>query len=410
MSFWELVKQVFANLRANKLRSALTMFGITWGIASVMLLSGLANGFREHDLEGMRAMGKDVIIAWGGRKSIAVGTTKKGDPIRFDENSVKALNAKAQTFVFSPEVSTWSTEMRAGPRLFNTRLAGVSEKFGDMRSLIPDHGRWLSKRDVDENRRVCVIGNEVRKKLFGEDADPLHERILIGGREFLIVGWKSNKEQTATYYGPDNEVVFIPWTTHQSLYDRHWFGNFIFSPYKVEDHEAAVQEFKTILGKVHRFDPNDTEAISLWDTVTQARETAKVFDAINALMVAIGGITLMIGGLGVMNIMLVSVVERTREIGIRRAIGATSWNIIRQFFYECLAITLIAGSAGMVVGWLLIKLLNGVTLPEGMSAPVLSEETMLISAGMIGLVTLISGLYPAIRAARVDPIDALHHA
>ncbi|MBU1920199.1 ABC transporter permease [bacterium] len=409
MSLWELIKQVFANLRANKLRSSLTMFGITWGIASVMLLSGLANGFKQQDMAGLKSLGKDVIIAWGGRKSLSYGTTRKGERVWFDRKTVEALEAKAQYFRFSPEVSAWNTEMRAGPRIYNTRLAGVGAEFGEMRNLIPDHGRWISKRDLDEQRRVCIIGDEVRKKLFGEVSDPLHQRVLIGGREFLIIGWKSAKEQGPSYYGPDNDMVYIPWTTQLALYDRWWFGNFVFTPHEVKDHDLAIKEFKTIVGKVHRFDPEDPEAINLWDTLSQAQETAQVFEAINMLMVAIGSITLMIGGLGVMNIMLVSVVERTREIGIRRAIGATSWTIVRQFFLECLAITVISGSAGMLLGWGIIELMNNITLPEGVSSPILSEKTMYISAILIGLVTLMSGLYPAIRAARVNPIAALHH-
>ncbi|MCB9366670.1 MAG: ABC transporter permease [Calditrichaeota bacterium] len=409
MGFLELIRQVFATLRANRLRSALTMFGVTWGIASVMLLSGLATGFSEDSLSGIRSLGKDVVIVWGGRKSLAAGSGRKGDPIRFDEKTNEALAAKAQLFTFSPEVSAWSTEMRAGPRIFNTRMAGVGETYGELRNVIPDNGRWISHRDIKEARRVCVIGNEVRKKLFGEDSNPLHERVLIGGREFLIIGWKSEKKQNSSYYGPDNDVVWIPYTTQLALYDRFWFGNFIFAPNNVDEHELAVTEFKNIVAKVHKFSPEDPEALSLWDTHKSAMETEKVFAAINALMVAIGAITLMIGGLGVMNIMLVSVVERTREIGIRRAIGANAADIVKQFFLECLVITVVAGVGGMFVGWGMIELMNSVQLPEGLPAPILSEKTMLISAGMIGLVTILSGLYPALRAARVDPIQALHH-
>ncbi|MCB1058679.1 MAG: ABC transporter permease [Calditrichaeota bacterium] len=409
MGFFELIRQVVGTLGMNKLRSALTMFGITWGIASVMLLSGLATGFSEDSLSGIRSLGKDVVIVWGGRKSIATGSTRKGETIRFTEKTVDALNAKAQLFEFSPELSAWSTEMRAGPRLFNTRLAGVGETYGELRNVIPDHGRWISHRDIKEARRVCVIGDEVRKKLFGDGSDPLHERVLVGGREFLIIGWKSNKKQNSTYYGPDNDVVWIPYTTQLALYDRYWFGNVIFSPKNVDHHDLAVKEFKNIVAKVHKFDPEDPEALSLWDTHKSAMETEQVFDAINALMVAIGAITLMIGGLGVMNIMLVSVVERTREIGIRRAIGANAIDIVKQFFLECLIITVVAGVGGMFVGWGLIELLNSVQLPDGVAPPILSEKTMYVSAMMIGLVTIFSGLYPAIRAARVNPIQALHH-
>ena len=253
MTFFELFRQVFNTLSVNKLRSALTMFGITWGIASVMLLSGLATGFSEDSLKGIRSLGKDVVIVWGGRKSIANGSARKGEVVRFDEKTVEALEAKAQLFDFSPEVSAWSTEMRAGPRLFNTRLAGVGENYGGLRNVIPDHGRWISHRDIKDARRVCVIGDEVRKKLFGEESDPLHERVLVGGREFLIVGWKSAKKQGSSYYGPDNDVVWIPYTTQLALYDRYWFGNVILAPHDVDQHELAVKEFKNIVAKVHKF-------------------------------------------------------------------------------------------------------------------------------------------------------------
>ncbi|MBI5059885.1 ABC transporter permease [candidate division KSB1 bacterium] len=410
MGFVELIRQVVANLRANKLRSTLTMFGITWGIASVMLLSGIASGFKVEQQKNFKALGNDVVIAWGGNRSISVGTNKKGDRVRWNETSIEALKAKAQYFRFSPELSSWSTVMRAGPRVFSTRLVGVAPEFGEIRNISPDHGRWLNQRDADELRRVCVIGDEVRKKLFGAEADPLHQTMLIAGREFLIVGWKSDKEQDRYYMGgPDNELVFVPYTTHMAMTDRRWFGNIVFAPNRVEDHDLAVHEFRSILGNTHKFDPTDEEAIRMWDTVEDAKTTLQLFDAINMLMVAIGGITLMIGGLGVMNIMLVSVVERTREIGVRRAIGARRGDIVRHFFLEALAITAFAGSAGIVLGWGLIKLLQNVKMPEGFPAPALLPITMIVSVAMIGLVTLLSGLYPAFRAAKVDPIEALRY-
>ncbi len=409
MSVFDLIRQVFANLRANKLRSTLTMFGITWGIASVMLLSGIASGFKAEQAGNFKNLGKDLVIAWGGTRTLGSATNKKGDRIWWNETSITALDAKAQLFTFSPEMTSWNTQYRAGPRVWSTRLSGVAPEFGEIRSMIPDHGRWLSQRDTDELRRVCVIGDEVRKKLFGEESDPLHQTLLINGREFLIIGWKSDKEQNSMYYGPDNEAVFIPWTTLQAMTDRRWFGNIVFAPFDVDDHDLAVQEFKTILGRVHRFDPEDKEAVRMWDTVKDAKSTSKLFDAINYLMLAIGGITLMIGGLGVMNIMMVSVVERTREIGVRRAIGAKRGDIVRNFFLEALAMTVIAGGAGMAVGWVLIQVLHGADLPEGFAPPILSTATMLVSVTLIAAVTLVSGLYPAIRAARVSPIEALRY-
>lgn len=410
MTVFELIRQVFQNLRQNKLRSTLTMFGITWGIASVMLLSAIASGFKDEQVRSFKSMGHDLVIAWGGNRSVSVGSTKKGERIRWDETSIEVLGAKAQYFDFSPEVSSWNTVMKAGPRVYSTRLVGVAPAFGDIRNIIPDNGRWLNQRDCDELRRVCVIGNEVRKKLFGDDSNPLYETMIVNGREFMIVGWKSDKQQDNMYMGnPDNELVFIPYTTHMAMTDRRWFGNIVFAPHRIEDHDLAVQEFRTILGRTHHFDPEDKEAIRLWDTVEDAKTTAKLFDAINLLMLFIGGITLFIGGLGVMNIMMVSVMERTREIGVRRALGATRPDIIRHFFLEALVIAAFAGGLGMIVGYVLIRVLNGIEMPEGFAPPVLSTATMLISVAMIGLVTLLSGLYPAMRASRVDPIEALRY-
>jgi putative ABC transport system permease protein len=387
----------------------LTMFGITWGIASVMLLSAIVSGFKSEQLKRMQGMGKDLVVAWSGRRSVGTGSQRKGEYIRWNETTVEALTAKAQHFTFSPEISSWDTKTQAGSRMFNTKLSGVAPSFAVMRNMVPDHGRWISQRDCDDLRRVCVIGNKVRTKLFGEEADPLNKTMLIGGREFTIIGWKSEKEQSWSYGSPDNEQVFIPWTSHRAMFDRRWFGNFVFSPNNIAEHDLAIKEFKTILGRVHRFDPEDKEAISMWDTVKNAKEVRQLFDGLNLLMLAIGGITLMIGGLGVMNIMLVSVVERTREIGVRRTLGATRWNIVHQFFLECLMITILAGGAGLGIGLGLIRVLHNVKLPDGFAAPVLSIQTMVISVTLIGLVTVLSGTYPAFRAARVNPIEALRY-
>jgi len=409
MSFFLLARQVLANLRANKLRSLLTMFGITWGIASVMLLSGIVSGFKIEQMKGLKGMGKDLIVAWGGRRTTAVGSQRQGEWIRWNETTVKALAAKATYFKFSPEIAGWNTPMKAGTRNFSAQLSGVGPDYADMRNMVPDHGRWVSQRDCDELRRVCVIGDKVRTKLFGEGSDPLYHTMLIGGREFLIIGWKSEKKQSWNYGSPDNERVFIPWTSHMAMFDQRWFWNFVFSPYKIADHDLAIREFKTITGKIHHFDPDDKEAVNLWDTMKNAREINSMFDGLNVLMLIIGGITLMIGGLGVMNIMLVSVVERTREIGVRRTLGATRWNIVKQFFLECLAITILAGGAGIGLGIGLIRVLRHVKLPEGMAAPILSVETMAIAVVLIALVTVMSGTYPAFRAARVSPIEALRY-
>jgi putative ABC transport system permease protein len=409
MSFFLLVRQVWANLRANKLRSLLTMFGITWGIASVMLLSAIVIGFKNEQMTNMRGMGKDLIVAWSGRRTTALGAHRQGEWIRWSETTVKALNAKATLFRFSPEISSWNTVMKAGTRTFPTQLSGVGANYSDMRNVNPDHGRWISQRDCDELRRVCVIGDKARTKLFGEGSDPLYQSMLINGREFMIIGWKSEKKQSWNYGSPDNERVFIPWTSHMAMFDRRWFSNFVVSPYKVEDHDLALREFRTIIGKIHHFDPEDKDAINMWDTMKNAKDITRMFDGLNILMLAIGGITLMIGGLGVMNIMLVSVVERTREIGVRRTLGATRWNIVKQFFLECLAITIIAGSAGIGIGIGLIRALKHVKMPEGFATPVLSIETMVISVALIAVVTLLSGTYPAFRAARVSPIEALRY-
>ena len=410
MSFWEVITQTWANLRANKLRSLLTMFGITWGIASVVLLGAIGEGFQMQNTKLFKSIGKDVIIFWPGRPKVQAGSQRRGRRIRFTERDVEVLKARAQRFRFSPEITSYNEEMRVGPRVMTTQLHGVGPEFADIRSVVPDNGRFISERDIQEQRRVCVLGDEVRKKLFGP-SDPLHRSISIGGREFLIIGWLSDKEQRAYYSGPDNENVYCPWTVAYNMYEHAWFNNIVLQPNSLDEHDAALYEFRYIMGRLHHFDPMDEDAFHMWDTSKSAERSRLMMLAVEILLLTVGAITLAIGGAGVMNIMFVNVVERTREIGIRRAIGARRWTIVRQFLAESMAISLIAGIVGIGLGYGLVKILNTdkiVTLPEGFAPPIVSSTSMVISAALLIIVAILAGTFPAIRAARVDPIEALH--
>lgn len=402
--------QAFANLAANWLRSTLTLFGILWGIASFVVLLGIGRGFQTSQQDRFQAFGVDMVVVWPGQTSNQAGGRRAGEPVRLTEADTAILKAAARKVRrVSPEVIRWGINYQLGPRSFSGEAHGVMPDYGVIRSMVLKRGRFITQADVDESRRVAVIGGEIRQNLFSERG-PIGEKILLRGVEFTVVGEVEMKNQSSSYSGRDNKKGFIPFTTARALFSLPFLNNLVFQPTSAEEHEAAIQEVKQILGRGHGFDPNDKDALGIWDTVESFKNITNLFTSIKILLGIVGGITLSVGGVGVVNIMLVAVRQRVNEIGVRRAVGARRSHIFVQFFVESLLISLTGGLGGILTGVGLCRMISGMSLPQGFAPPSVTAGILLASALILGSVTMLAGIIPAFRAASTTPLVALRES
>jgi putative ABC transport system permease protein len=405
-----ILHQAFANLAANWLRSALTLFGILWGIASFVVLLGIGRGFQSNQQTRFQSFGVDMVVVWPGQTSEQAGGRRAGEPILLTDADTTMLRESARTIRrISPEVIRWGVNYQLGPRSFSGEAHGVTPDYGVIRNMVLKRGRFITQADVDESRRVVVIGGEIRQNLFSERI-PIGEKLLLRGVEFTVVGEVEMKNQSSSYSGRDNKKGFIPFTTARALLSRPWLNDFVFQPVSAAEHAASIQEVKEILGRHHAFDPNDKDALSIWDTVESFRNITNLFTSIKILLGVVGAITLSVGGVGVVNIMLVAVRQRVNEIGVRRAVGARRSHIFVQFFVESLLISLTGGVGGILTGVGLCRMISGMSLPEGFAPPSVTPGILLAAGLILGSVTMLAGIIPALRAAATTPLVALRES
>jgi putative ABC transport system permease protein len=411
-AFIDIFSQTLRTLWAHKLRSFLTMFGIAWGVGSLLLLVGLGEGFRSGNQRELDSIGKDIQFIFPGRVPPKPGATAGNREYFLTIQDAHMIREQApHVRNVSPVINR--QDIRAASQWTNSngQLFGVYPEYNLIRNIPLEQGRWFNETDEAQSRRVAVLGPTLRKNLFpGRPA--LGSQVLLNGVPFEVIGTLSplgREENNGT-----NQRIFLPFSTMHELFplkEDKMPDNAVsfinYSPATRDDHEIATEEVKKIIARQHDFDASNEDAFEMWDTVKSAQMVGKIFDAMNKFLGSVGIVTLALGAIGIINIMLVSVSERTKEIGLRKALGATKRSIMSQFFLEGAFLTVLSGFIGIAVAGGFMHLLGKLPQPPGFDTPRLVPWSAALSMGALSICGIAAGLYPASKAAELEPVEAL---
>jgi putative ABC transport system permease protein len=411
--FRDLLQEAYGAMRHNRRRTALTMLGMAWGIATVVMLLAYGDGFGRACANIFANFGTKLVIVVPGRTAMQAGGQKAGVLVRFTQDDVETLTTNLpQITHITPEVSKQAS-IQYDTRVFTWAVTGNYSNVMDVRALKLRQGRFYNPEDEIERARVAVIGSEAKEKLFS-GRNPLAEHIRVDGLSFEVIGVLSAKMQE----GNDdiNRVIYIPFSTMSELKNTHYLDTVWFT-YQTPEYESLEQSVRTILATEHKFNQTDRQAVQVFNLMTQVHQFEVITLGLKILMGFIGTLTLGIGGVGLMNIMLVSVTQRTREIGGQKALGARRRYILLQFLAEALTITFIGGVVGIVLAYTVALSVGRLTLYSAFAKNgeagdirlIIAPGTLIASTLILGAVGLVSGMVPAFRASRLDPIEALRH-
>lgn len=407
MNSLSFLRQMLQDIRHQKVRTLLTLLGITWGTVSVALLVAFGEGLQKRILRSQRGLGESIVIAWPSRTSLPWEGLGKGRRIRISEDDLEVLRREIPEARFSGEYSRDRSTFRRERTRLTPDMSATNPVFAAMRNLIPSGGgRYVNDLDVDRRRRIVFLGDKLKQDLFGE-ADAVGRTVMIDNVPFLVVGVMEKKDQDSSYGGRDRDKAFIPDTTYKGLFSERYVDNFIFQARLPSLVPAVTKKVYEVLGRRLKFDPTDKEAVGMWDTTEGEKFLSVFFLTFRLFLAFIGSITLIVGGLGVSNIMYVVVEERTREIGIKLAVGAKPRFIRTQFLLETLTLTAIGGLLGFVLTLSILFVFPHLGLDDYVGTPEASPVVVLTTAALLGLIGFVAGYFPARRASLLDPVVAL---
>jgi len=407
----DIIRQSLSTLWAHKLRSFLTMFGIAWGVGSLLLLVGLGEGFRSGQEKQLATLGQNIMFMFPGRIPAVEGSTQSGKTYYFTYADYTAIRQQAK-FVgaLSPVLNREDIRAVSDYGSTNGQVFGVASDYNQIRNVPISPGRWFNEEDNAERRRVAIVGWELLKNMFpGRPA--VGSTILLNGISFEIVGVVAKVGRDGN--NGTNSRIFIPIETMRNLFrltkanseDAISFLNY--TPIRKDLHTEAKNEIHQIIASRHGFDPKLEDAFEDWDTIENMQRVGKIFNAMDWFLGVVGVVTLGLGAIGIVNIMLVSVSERTKEIGLRKALGATHKNILTQFFVEGAFLTAFSGGIGLVLATGFVTLLAMLPSPEGFDTPRIIPASALAAIGSLAIAGISAGLYPARKAALMEPVEAL---
>jgi putative ABC transport system permease protein len=413
MIFRDLFVDVYRTLVAHKRRTALTMFGIAWGIVSIVLMVAAGEGLRVGQAKVASQFGKDIMIVFAGRTSLQAGGLRAGRRVRWEDEDVPILQREAIDCKYIlPELGRDDVRITSRFNSASLLVTGSLPPFSEVRSINVDDGHFYGWDDQSQARRVVVLGTEAKKQLFGARS-AVGETVHIGDFPYTVIGVMAKKDQDSSYDGWDVNKLFVPFAAMLRDFPAkppdtpRTLDRLLVVPASVEQHEACKSETRKVLGRIHKFDPDDKEAAGIWDTLEEAKAFKTMTDGMKYFLGAVGITTLLLGGLGVMNVMLVAVRERTREIGVRKAVGAASRSIILQFATETAMIVFLSGGIGLGIAFGLCGLVDLLPMPQFFAGLIPTWTSGIVAALLLGIIAMAASIYPARQAASVDPIEAL---
>ncbi|MBD3258886.1 FtsX-like permease family protein [candidate division GN15 bacterium] len=427
MYFLTMYNLFVREFRKQRKRILLTLVALTWGTISIMLLLAFGEGLHRQLATNQKGMGENIAVLWGGQTSIPFKGLGKGRPIRLHKEDPEYLRERIPEIrLIGGEYSRWGVRIKYGDNILNEHVTGIMQYWDEMRNHIPVRGgRMINKLDVENKRRVAFIGHSLMNRILGYSDDEsdealearsqqiVGEQITLNGIPFTVIGVMIAKTQMSNYEGMDEDVCAIPNSTFKMIFGDPWLDNLVYKAHNADDMKLIEKQIFEAMGAKYKFDPTDDHALWIWDTVESSREFNNIMMGIKVFLGIIGMLTLIIAGVGVANIMYVSIKERTREIGIKLAVGARKGLILTQFLIEAMLITFLGGFLGMFISYALTEGFKRVPIEsdvlEFMGRPTVSLEIGVIVVVILGIMGILSGFFPALRAASVSPVESLRY-